>query len=110
VLEFVEEALDEITLTIQGKIAGQWGGATGVGRNHRGNLLLGEGLVEEMPVSLLRNGPFVPRAIQLPNATGSLGRTLKCGDGSSGCLKTHRATPLKGAMRFAYSVPRKPNG
>jgi len=30
VLEFVEEALDEITLAIQGEIAGQWRVAAGV--------------------------------------------------------------------------------
>lgn len=41
VLEFVEEALDEITLAIEGKIARQGRGAAGVGRNHWGDLPLG---------------------------------------------------------------------
>ena len=44
VLEFVEEALDEIALAIKGKIAGQRLRAAGMGRNHRGDLSLGEGL------------------------------------------------------------------
>jgi signal transduction histidine kinase len=34
VLELVEEALDEITLRIEGKIAGRCRGAARVGRNH----------------------------------------------------------------------------
>jgi len=53
VLEFVEEALDEITLAIQSKIAGQWAVAAGVGRNHRGDLSLGEGLDEGVGVVCL---------------------------------------------------------
>ena len=36
VLEFVEEALDEITLAIQSKIAGQWGVAVGGGKESPG--------------------------------------------------------------------------
>ena len=35
-LEFVEEALDEITLAIQSKIAGQWGVAVGGGKESPG--------------------------------------------------------------------------
>ena len=53
VLEFVKEALDEITLAIQSKIAGQWRGAAGVGRNHRGDLPLGEGLDEGVGIVCL---------------------------------------------------------
>ena len=52
-LEFVEEALDEITLAIQSKIAGQWRLAAGVGWNHRGDLPLGEGLDEDVCVVCL---------------------------------------------------------
>jgi hypothetical protein len=53
VLEFVEEALDEITLAIQSKIAGQWARAAGVGRNHRSDLSLGEGLDEGVGIVCL---------------------------------------------------------
>src|SRR5262249_7817525 len=50
VLEFVEEALDEITLAIEGKIAGQRRGAAGGGRNHRGDLPLSESLNEAIGI------------------------------------------------------------
>ena len=61
VLEFVEEALDEIALAIQNKIAGQWRLAAGVGRNHRGDLPLGEGLNEGIGVVCLigNEGPWI---------------------------------------------------
>lgn len=50
VLEFIEEAFDEITLAIEGEIAGQWLFAAGMGRNHRGDLSLGEGVDEGVGV------------------------------------------------------------
>jgi hypothetical protein len=50
VLEFVEEALDEITLGIEGKIAGQWRGAARVGRNHGGDLPLCKGIDESVSI------------------------------------------------------------
>jgi hypothetical protein len=53
VLEFVEEALDEVALAIEGKIAGQWLRAAGMGRNHRGDLPLGEGFDEGIGVVCL---------------------------------------------------------
>ena len=53
VLEFVEEALDEIALAIKGKIAGQWLRAAGMGRNHRGDLPLGERLDKAVGVICL---------------------------------------------------------
>jgi hypothetical protein len=40
--EFVEESLDEVTLAIKGKIAWQSNRAAGVGRNHRGDLPIGQ--------------------------------------------------------------------
>ena len=53
VLEFIKEALDEITLAIKSKIAGQWYGTAGVGRNHRGDLPLGKGIDEGVGVVCL---------------------------------------------------------
>ena len=53
VLEFVEEALDEIALAVQGKIAGQRRGPAGVGRNHRGDLPLGEGFEKDVGIICL---------------------------------------------------------
>ena len=53
VLEFVEEALNEITLAIEGKIAEQRRGAARVGRNHGGDLPVREGLNEAVGVVAL---------------------------------------------------------
>jgi hypothetical protein len=53
VLEFIEEALDKITLAIQSKIAGQWCVAAGMGRNHRGDLSLGEDFDEGVGIVCL---------------------------------------------------------
>jgi hypothetical protein len=50
VLEFVEEALDEISLAIQSEIAGQWRRATRMGRNHRDDFPLGEDTDERVGV------------------------------------------------------------
>ena len=49
-LEFAEEALDQIALAIEGKIAGQRRGATGVRRNHRGDLPVGQEFDESVGV------------------------------------------------------------
>jgi hypothetical protein len=53
VLEFIKEALDEITLAIKGEIAGQRHGTAGVGRNYRGDLPLGEGREEGVGIICL---------------------------------------------------------
>ena len=50
VLEFVEEALNEVALAIEGKIAWQWNGAAGMGRNDRSDLPVGEGFDEGISV------------------------------------------------------------
>ena len=42
VLEFVEEALDEVTLAVEGEIARQRNSAAGMGRNHRGDSPAGQ--------------------------------------------------------------------
>jgi hypothetical protein len=46
VLEFVEEALDEVAFAIEGEVTRQWKRAAGVGRNDRGNLPVGQGFDE----------------------------------------------------------------
>jgi len=53
VLEFVEEALNEVTLAIEGKIAEQRRGAARVRRNHGGDLPVREGLNEGVGVVCL---------------------------------------------------------
>jgi hypothetical protein len=52
-LEFVEEALDEIALAIKGKIAGQRRCTAGMRRNHRSDLPLGEDVDEGIGVVCL---------------------------------------------------------
>jgi hypothetical protein len=42
VLEFVEEALDEVALAIEDEITRQWKRAAGMGRNDRGDLPVGK--------------------------------------------------------------------
>jgi hypothetical protein len=49
----VEEALDEIALAIESKIARQWNRAAGVGRNHRRDSPGGEGFDEGIGVLCL---------------------------------------------------------
>jgi len=46
VLEFVEEAFDEVAFAIEGEIARQWKCAAGMGRNDRGDLPVGQGFDE----------------------------------------------------------------
>ena len=50
VLEFVEEALDEVALAIEGEVARQWNRAAGMGRNDRSDLPVGEGFDEGISV------------------------------------------------------------
>jgi hypothetical protein len=50
VLEFVEEAFDEVALAVEGEIAWQWNCAAGVGRNNRGDSSAGEGFDEGIGV------------------------------------------------------------
>ena len=50
VLEFVEEALDEVALAIEDEITRQWKRAAGMGRNDRGDLPLGEDVDEGIGV------------------------------------------------------------
>jgi hypothetical protein len=50
VLEFVEEALDQIPLAVECKVAGQWGRAAGVGRNHWGDVPLSEAIDQSIGV------------------------------------------------------------
>lgn len=50
VLEFVEEALDEVTLAVEGEVAWQRNRAAGMGRNDRSDLPVGEGFDEGIGV------------------------------------------------------------
>jgi hypothetical protein len=50
VLEFVEEAFDEVTLAIKGEVARQGNRAAGMGRNDRSDLPVGEGFDEGIGV------------------------------------------------------------
>ena len=50
VLEFVEEALDEVALAIESEVARQRNRAAGMGRNDRSDLSVGEGLDEAIGV------------------------------------------------------------
>jgi len=53
VLEFVEEALDEVTLAIEVEIAWQWNRAARVGRNHRDDFPVGKDCQEAIGVICL---------------------------------------------------------
>jgi hypothetical protein len=50
VLEFIEEALDEIALAIEREIAGRWRLTVGFGRDHRGDVSLGKIVAERIGV------------------------------------------------------------
>src|ERR1700752_2175407 len=50
VLEFVEEALDEVALAVESEVARQRDSAAGVGRNDRRDLPVGEGFDEGIGV------------------------------------------------------------
>ena len=50
VLEFIEEALDEVTLAIEGEVARQRDRAAGMGRNDRSDLPVGKGFDEGISV------------------------------------------------------------
>lgn len=50
VLEFIEEALDEITLAVECEVAGPWRLAVGLRRNHRGNVALSEGVEQRVGI------------------------------------------------------------
>jgi hypothetical protein len=50
VLEFVEEALNEVALAIESEVAWQRNRAAGMGRNDRSNLPIGEGFDEDIGV------------------------------------------------------------
>lgn len=50
VLEFVEEALDQVALAIKGEVAGQWDRTAGMGRNDRSDLPVGEGFDEGISI------------------------------------------------------------
>jgi len=50
VLEFIEEALDEVALAIEGEVAWQRDRAAGMGRNDRSDLPVGEGFDEGISV------------------------------------------------------------
>ena len=50
VLEFIEEALDEVAFAVEGEIAGQWDRTAGMGRNDRGDLPVREGFEHSIGV------------------------------------------------------------
>ena len=53
VLEFIEEALDEIALAVESEVTGRRRLAVGFGRNHRGDLSLGQRIAKRIGVVCL---------------------------------------------------------
>ena len=49
-LEFIEEALDEIALAVEGKVTGRRRLAVGFGRNHRGDISLCQRVAERIGI------------------------------------------------------------
>jgi len=79
VLEFIEEALDEIALAVKGKVTGWRRLTVGFGRDHRGDLSLGKRVAERIGiVGLVRDESFrIDRFEQRLRASQIMGLTRR---------------------------------